>query len=301
MKSTGLFELNAVVSVSTHKSFRKAAVELGMSPSTLSHAISGLEQRLGIRLFHRTTRSVSLSEAGEEFLSHIRPALREISVAMESVNEFRDTPKGTIRINTSESAARMVLEPILLTFLRQYPEMKLDLVTEGRLIDIVSEGFDAGIRLAEAVPQDMIAVPCSPPIRFAVVGSPAYFRNRSLPLTPSDLLSHNCIKNRLPGGSIYRWEFEKRGEQIVIDVTGAVTLDNHVVMHDALLQGAGLGYMNEWMVCKDIEHGRLIRVLEDWTPPFPGLSVYYPSHRHVSAGLRAFLSVVREQKPTELS
>lgn len=294
MKSTGLFELNAVVSVSTHKSFRKAAVELGMSPSTLSHAISGLEQRLGIRLFHRTTRSVSLSEAGEEFLSHIRPALREISLAMESVNEFRDTPKGTLRINTSEPAARMVLKPLLLNFLQQYPEMKLDLVTEGRLIDIVSEGFDAGIRLTEAVPQDMIAVPCSPPLRFAVVGSPTYFRDRSQPLTPSDLLSHNCIKSRLPSGSIYRWEFEKRGEQVVIDVAGTITLDNHIVMHDALLKGAGLGYINEWTVHEDIEQGRLIRVLEDWTPPFPGLSVFYPSHRHASAGLRAFIAFVRE-------
>ncbi|MDB5928988.1 MAG: lysR [Polaromonas sp.] len=294
MKPSGLFELNAVISVSIHRSFRKAAAELGMSPSSLSHAIAELEKRLGVRLFQRTTRSVSLSEAGQEFVMHVQPALRQISMAMESVNRFRDTPTGTLRISTSERAARMVLEPIILKFLQHYPDMKLELVTEGRLVDIVAQGFDAGIRLAEAVPQDMIAVPCSPPLQFAVVGSPAYFQDRSKPVAPADLFTHRCIRSRMPSGAIFRWEFERRGEQIALDVEGALTLDNHNVMRDAALSGLGLAYMTQWLVQADLAQGRLIRVLQDWTPSFPGLCVYYPGHRQVPAGLRAFISLVRE-------
>lgn len=294
MRSAGLPELNAVVAVATHRSFRAAAAELGMSPSALSHAIAALEQRMGVRLFHRTTRSVSLSEAGEQFLARLRPALREISEAMEAVNQFRDTPAGTLRINTSEGAARMILEPVVLAFLKRYPDMQVDLVTEGRLVDIVADGFDAGIRLAEVVPQDMIAVPCSPDLSFAVVASPSYFQGRTRPLAPGDLLSHDCIRSRMPSGTIYRWEFEKRGEEVAIDVTGSLTLDNHNLMVEAALTGAGVVYTNEWAVAAHIEAGSLIRVLEDWTPAYPGLRLYYPGHRHVPAGLRAFIAIVRE-------
>lgn len=294
MLRAGLPELNAVVAVASHRSFRAAAAVLGMSPSALSHAVSTLEQRMGVRLFNRTTRSVSLSEAGEQFLARLRPALREISEAMEAVNQFRDTPAGTLRINTSEGAARMILVPIVLEFLRRYPDMQVDLVTEGRFVDIVAEGFDVGIRSAEAVPQDMIAVPCSPGLSYAVFGSPAYFQGRAPPLTPGDLLSHSCIRSRMPSGTLYHWEFEKRGEEIKIDVPGSLTLDNHNLMIEAALSGAGLAYSSEWAVAGHLAAGRLIRVLEDWTPAYPGICVYYSGHRHVPAGLRAFLGVVRE-------
>lgn len=294
MQRSGLVELNAVVAVSKHRSFRRAAAELGMSPSALSHAIAALEQRMGVRLFNRTTRSVSLSGAGEQFLSRVGPALSEIAAAMEAVNDFRDTPAGILRINTSEGAARMVLTPMVLTFLRRYPEMQVDIVTEGRLVDIVADGFDAGIRAINAVPQDMIAVPCSPPLRFVVVGSPAYFAGRKPPRSPADLSAHACIRSRFPSGAIYKWEFEKRGVGQIVDVRGPLTLDNHNLMIEAALQGAGLIWTNEWSVAADLAAGRLVSVLDDWSPSAPGLCLYYPGHRHVPASLRAFIEVVRE-------
>ncbi|WP_262028053.1 LysR family transcriptional regulator [Microvirga sp. Mcv34] len=294
MPRTGLVELNAVVAVASHRSFRAAATELGMSPSALSHAIAALEQRMGVRLFNRTTRSVSLTEAGEQFLAKVGPALREIAEAIDATNVFRDSPAGTLRLNMSEGAARQLLTPIVLEFMRRYPQMHVDLVTQGRLVDIVAEGFDAGIRLAEAVPQDMIAIPCGPEQRYAVVGSPVYFDSHARPKTPGDLVAHECIRGRLPSGAMLKWEFEKRGEQMVVDVKGALTLDHYELWIEAAREGAGLAYVNEWSVSHEISSGRLIRVLEDWTPPFPGLSLYYPGHRHVPAGLRAFIGIIRE-------
>lgn len=294
MLRAGLLELNAVVAVATHRSFRAAAAELGMSPSALSHAVATLEQRMGVRLFNRTTRSVSLSEAGEHFLARVRPALREIAEAMEAANEFRDTLTGTLRINTSEGAVRLFLMPVVLEFLRRHPDMHLDLVTQDQFVDIVAEGFDAGVRIAGAVPKDMIAVPCSPDVRFAVVGSARYFKGRARPATPGDLVAHNCIRRRWPSGVIYRWEFEKQGEEVVIDVKGSLTLDKDDLMIRAALKGAGLAYVTEGDVAGDLAAGRLIRVLEDWTPPFPGPCLYYSGHRLIPAGLRAFIDVMRE-------
>jgi DNA-binding transcriptional LysR family regulator len=293
-QKTGLFELNAVVAVSVHRSFRRAAAELGMSPSALSHAIAALEQRMGVRLFHRTTRSVALSEAGEHFLARVRPALHEISAAMEAANEHRDTPAGTLRLNASEAAASMLLAPVVLAFMRRYPDMRVDIVTEGRLVDIVAGGFDAGIRAGETVPEDMVAVPCTPPLRFATVGSPAYFATRSRPRTPADLASHVCIRTRFASGALYKWDFEKRGKRVAVDPAGPLTLDNHHLMIEAALQGAGLAWTSAYAVAPHVAAGRLVSVLEDWSPPFPGLYLYYPGHRHVPAGLRAFIGVVRE-------
>jgi DNA-binding transcriptional LysR family regulator len=293
MQKAGLFELNAVVAVATQRSFRGAAAELGMSPSALSHAIAALEQRMGVRLFNRTTRSVSPTEAGEEFLARVRPALREISDAMDAANTHRDSPVGTLRINSSEGAAKRLL-PIAFEFMKRHPGMKLDIVTEGRLVDIVAEGFDAGIRQVDTVPQDMIAVPCSTPIRFVVVGSPDYFATHRRPRVPDDLRAHPCIRTRLPGGALYRWEFERRGEYVAIDPAGPMTLDSHALMVEAALNGVGLVWVSEWGVADHIAAGRLIRVLSDWSPPYPGLCLYYPGHRHVPAGLRAFIDVIRE-------
>jgi DNA-binding transcriptional LysR family regulator len=241
---------------------------------------------------------VSLSEAGEQFLARVRPALGEISAAMEAVNAHRDTPTGTLRINTSEGAAQMVLTPIVVEYLKRYPDMNVDIVTDGKLVDIVADGFDAGIRLAESVPQNMIAVSCSPPLCFAVVGSPAYFATRKKPHAPADLANHICIRTRFPSGAIYKWEFEKRGEEQIIEVHGPLTLDSHHLMVEAALQGVGLIWTSEFAVAPYIAAGSLIRVLEDWTPPYPGLSLYYPGHRHVPAGLRAFIEVIKEFTPT---
>lgn len=294
MADAGLFELNAVVAVAAHRNFRRAATELGLSPSALSHAVAGLERRLGVRLFHRTTRSVSLSAAGEQFLTRIRPALGEIAEAMADVNALRDTPSGILRINASDGGARQVLQPIILEFLRRYPDMQVDLVTEGRLIDIVAEGFDAGIRPMESVPQDMIAVPCVPHQRFAVVGSPVYFKKHPHPRAPADLLSHDCIRYRFSSGRIFRWEFEKRGQELVLDVRGRLTTNAPPLMVQAALAGFGLAYVNDEQLTEHLKTKRLIRVLEDWTPPFPGLSLYYPGHRHVPAGLKALVGVVRD-------
>ncbi|MDE1179426.1 LysR family transcriptional regulator [Paraburkholderia sp.] len=293
MKTSGLSELEAVLAVARHRSFRAASVELGVSTSALSHAVAALEARIGVRLFNRTTRSVSLSEAGEQFVESVSPALSTIRAAIEQAGSFRDTPSGTLRINTSVGAAKQAM-PLFIAFLQRYPEMKLDIVTEGRLIDIVVEGFDAGIRLADTVPQDMIAVPFGERQRFAVVGSPAYFAQHAPPQTPADLTAHRCIRTRMPGGTIYHWEFERHGETIRIDGKGAITLDESGLMLAAARAGLGLTYLTEWSVAADLDAGTLVRVLDDWTPPLDGLCLYYPGRRNVPAGLRALIAMLRE-------
>jgi DNA-binding transcriptional LysR family regulator len=293
MKTSGLGELEAVLAVARHRSFRAAATDLGVSTSALSHAVAALEARIDVRLFNRTTRSVSLSEAGVQFVDTIAPALSTIRVAIEQVGNFRDTLSGKLRINTSAGAAKQAM-PLFIAFLQRYPEMKLDIVTEGRLIDIVVEGFDAGIRLAETVPQDMIAVPFGDRQRFAVVGSPAYFAQHKPPRTPADLNAHDCIRTRMPSGAIYQWEFERHGESVRIDGKGALTLDEPGLMLAAARAGLGLTYLTEWNVAADLEAGTLVRVLEDWTPPLDGLCLYYPGRRHVPAGLRALINMIRE-------
>jgi len=293
MKTSGLGELEAVLAVARHRSFRAAATELGVSTSALSHAVAALEARIGVRLFNRTTRSVSLSEAGAQFVDSVAPALSTIRSAIEQAGSFRDTLAGTLRINTAAGAARQAM-PLFVAFLQRYPEMKLDIVTEGRLIDIVVEGFDAGIRLADTVPQDMIAVPFGDRQRFAVVGSPAYFARHKPPRTPADLNTHCCIRTRMPSGAIYQWEFERHGETVRIDGKGALTLDESSLMLAAARAGLGLTYLTEWTVAADLEAGTLVRVLEDWTPPLDGLCLYYPGRRHVPAGLRALIDMIRE-------
>lgn len=289
-------ELTAVVAVAEHRSFRRAAAALGVSPSALSHAIASLEQRLGVRLFHRTTRSVALSEAGARFVDRVRPALRELADAVETANDFRTTPRGTLRLNAATAAVAHLLEPVILPFLDRYPDMRLDVVAESRLVDIVAGGFDAGIRLAETVPRDMIAVPCSPPLRFRVVGSPAYFAARPPPHSPADLHAHRCIRRRMPSGVLLGWELERAGRPITVDVDGPLTLDDGDLMVEAALRGAGLAWVNEWTVAHLLADGRLVSALDDWSPPFPGLCLYYPAGRHPSAGLRAFVQLVRTSR-----
>ena len=287
-------ELEAVVAVARCRNFRAAAAELNRSRSAVSHAVATLEQRLGIRLFNRTTRSVSLTEAGELFVGSIAPALAEIRGAIGAASSHRTSPGGTLRIKTSDDIAREMMAPIILQYLRRYPEMKVDVITGGPSSDIVVDGFDAGVRRADNVPRDMIAVPLSYEVRLAVVGSLAYLENRRKPRTPHDLLAHRCIRHRLPNGVLNPWKFERQGDAITINVEGPLTVDEPALILDAARAGVGLAYLRESMVASDLAHGRLVRVLDDWMQPVPGVCLFYPSRRNVPAGLRALIGLIRE-------
>ena len=288
-------ELEAVVAVARHGGFRVAARDLDMSSSALSHAVAALEARLGVRLFNRTTRSVALSAEGEQFVAEIAPALTAIRTAMERIDEHRAEPAGTLRLNLPPGAGQMVLSPLISEYMRRYPRVAVDMVTEGAMVDIVGQGFDAGVRLEEFVPPDMIAVPITRPIRSIVVGSPAYFAGRKLPTTPADLAEHRCIRRRTGRGAIYSWEFEKRGEAVAIDVPGQLILDDSDLMLVAALAGEGLAFLSDIAAAKSIEAGRLLPVLEDWSPEYPGLCLYYPSRSNIPARLRAFIDLIRQQ------
>ena len=265
-----------------------------MSTTALSNAIGKLEAGLGVRLFNRTTRSVSLTDAGRVFVEQVGPALQDIHGALDAVRSQQAIPSGTLRINAFAMAAREILSPLVLEFLRRHPQVHIDLVTEGRLVDIVAEGFDLGVRVADLVPSDMIAISLGRPQRYAVVGSPAFFRKRDRPRVPPDLLNHPCIRVRLPNGALYRWQFQKDGQATQIDVDGPITLDEASLVRIAVLEGIGLGFFMEQDVRTDIEAGRLIRVLDDWTPPRAGLCLYYPGRRNPSAAFSAFIGLARE-------
>lgn len=294
MYRPGLNDLDAVIAIARRGSFRSAALELGMSTTALSNAIAKLEASIGVRLFNRTTRSVSLTDAGRLFVEQVSPALQAIHGAMETVRSQQTTPSGTLRINAFATAAREILSPLVLEYLRRYPEVHIDIVTEGRLIDIVAEGFDLGVRMAGLVPTDMISVSLGRPQRYAVVGSPDYFERHAIPRVPPDLLKHRCIRVRLPNGALYRWQFAKGGQAVQIDVGGPITLDEVGVARTAVLDGIGLGFFLEQDVRSDIEAGRLVRILEDWTEPFDGLCLYYPGRRNPSAAFKAFVDLARE-------
>lgn len=289
-----LADLHAVLAVVRRGSFRAAAVDQGMSTTAFSHAIARLEAGLGVRLFNRTTRSVALTDAGRRFVEGMGPALQEIDAAIEAARDQRDTPSGLLRINVAASAAEAVFSPLVVEFLRLYPQMEIDIVTEGRLVDIIAEGFDLGVRAAGLVPRDMIAVPLGRPLRFAVVGSPDYLAAHPSPTSPADLATHRCIRVRLPDGALYRWHFERAGETLEVEVDGPLTLDEGHLTRSAALAGLGLAFLHEHFVLADIEAGRLVRVLEEWTPALPGLCLYYPNRRNASAGLRAFLALARK-------
>ena len=293
MAKPTLADLTALAAIVAHRSFRKAADELGLSPSTLSHLMRALEASMGVRLLHRTTRSVSPTEAGQRLVERLRPVLRDLDGALAEVEAVRSRPGGTLRINASETAARLLLGSVVPAFLARYPDMSLDLVTDGRLIDIVSEGFDAGVRLGEAVPQDMIAVRLGGDTRFVAVAAPAYLSAHPPLQTPDGLKGHACIRVRMPSGKLYRWEFEKHGQALTVDVSGPLTLDHIGLMADAAGPGLGIAYVPEQAVRSRIERGTLATVLDDWCPWTPGLCLYYPGHRHVPSGLRAFIEVLQ--------
>ncbi len=297
MSNSGLVELEAVLAVARHGGFRAAATALGMSRSALSATVAGLEARLGVRLFNRTTRSVATTQAGEEFIARIAPAVADIRGALEAVNEQREKPTGTLRLNTSVGGAQIIFEPILLEYLRRYPGVQLDVVTERRLIDIVIEGFDAGIRLAETVPLDMVALPLNGEQRMVVVASPDYLKMHRKPRVPTELMKHRCVRWRFSSGNIYRWEFSRHGEALTLDVPGPITLDEPLLMLEAVRAGVGIGYLGQFHVAADIASGRLVPLLQEWTPSYPGICLYYPSRRYVPARLRALVDLIHEVGP----
>lgn len=295
MNKPTLAELRAFMAIAEHGSFRRAADLLGITRSSLSHVMRGLEDRLGARLLHRTTRSVSLTETGERLLKRIDPLMSGLDAALEDVAGEQGRLTGELRINGSEGAIRLLLRNIVPEFMTRYPGVTLDLVAEGKLVDIVGQGFDAGIRLGEAVPRDMIAVRLSPDLRFLAVASPDYLAMYPAPETPDDLARHQCLRQRLPSGKRYRWEFQKRAEEVAIDVPGNLTLDNTQLMVEAAEDGLGIAYVPEDYARIALKEGRLIAVLEDWCPPVPGLFLYFSGNRHVPTALRALIEMVREK------
>lgn len=294
MERVSLNDLDAVLAIARRASFRAAAIDLGMSTTALSNAIGKLEANLGVRLFNRTTRSVSLTDAGRLFVEHVAPALGEVQGALEVVRAQREQPSGMLRINAAAFAAREIIGPLVLEFLRRYPQMQVDLVTEGRLVDIVADGFDLGVRVADLVPSDMISLSLGRPQRYAVVASAAYLAARGTPRLPADLQRHSCIRVRLPDGALFRWRFANGNSAQQIEVQGPITLDEASLALTAVMAGVGLGYFMEQDVREDIAAGRLVRVLDDWTPPLPGLCLYYAGRRNPSAGMTAFLALARE-------
>ena len=294
MYRPSIADLDAVAAIAREGTFRGAALALGMSTTALSNAVAKLETTLGVRLFNRTTRSVSLTDAGRTFVEQIGPALQDIHGAMEVARSQQATPSGTLRINAFASGAREILMPLVLEFLRRHPRVHVDLVTEGRLVDIVAEGFDLGLRRADLVPADMIAVRLGLPQRYAVVASPGYFHRHGTPRTPADLARHRCIRVRLPNGALLRWHFEKGGETAQVEVAGPITLDEASLARAAVMEGVGVGLFLEQDVREDIVAGRLTQVLDDWTPPFADLCIYFSGRRNMSAALKAFVGLARE-------
>ena len=293
MTQHSLTELDAVLMVARRGKFRAAAVELGVSTTALSNAVGKLERALGVRLFNRTTRSVSLTEAGQRFVDQVAPAVRDIHEAMEAARSQQATPSGTLRINAFPTAAREIFSSLVLPFQRLHPHVHIDIVTEGRLVDIVAGGFDLGVRSEDLVPVDMIALPLGGARRNVVVGAPSYLEARGTPKIPQDLTAHTCLRVRLPNGGIYRWPFEKDGQSIHVDVEGGLTLDEASLARTAALAAVGLTLAMESDVREDIAAGHLVPVLEDWTPMLPPLSLYYPSRRNPTAAFKAFIDFAR--------
>ncbi|MBY3308045.1 LysR family transcriptional regulator [Rhizobium laguerreae] len=294
MVRPSLNDLAAFAAVASHRSFRRAAEVMGVSRSALSHAIIGLEGKLDVRLFNRTTRSVSLTQAGARLLARLDPVLQDLDQALDTLSEERGTPSGTLRINANKSGARILLAEVVPRFLDLYPDVELDLVSEGRLVDIVEQGFDAGIRLLETVPKDMVAVKFGGDVRFIAVAAPSYLDGKARPHTPDDLYAHCVVRQRLPSGKRYRWEFSKRGAEVAIDVPGNLTLDDNDLLVQAAADGRGIAYVPEYFAQPFLGSGQLVTVLDDWCPPTPGLALYYPRSRHVPSPLRAFIDLLRE-------
>jgi DNA-binding transcriptional LysR family regulator len=297
MPRENLNDLVAFLAVANQRSFTKAAAQLGVSQSALSHTVRGLEERLGLRLLTRTTRSVAPTEAGERLLRAAGPRLEEIDAELAALSELRDKPSGTIRITAHDHAVKAAVWPALEKLLPAYPDIKLEIVIDYGLTDIVAERYDAGIRSGEMVAKDMVAVRIGPDMRSAVVGAPAYFAQRPRPKTPQDLTAHTCINLRLPThGGLYAWEFEKDGRELRVRVEGQLVFNATGPMLDAALAGFGLAYVPEDSVRAHLADGVLIRVLADWCPPFPGYHLYYPSRRQPTPAFALLVNALRYRR-----
>jgi DNA-binding transcriptional LysR family regulator len=287
-------DLPAFLAVARERSFTRAAAQLGVSPSALSHTMRALEERLGVRLLTRTTRSVSTTEAGERLLRRVGPHFDEIAGEIDALGELRDKPAGTIRITTGDHAASSILLPRLSGLLADHPDLVIELSVETGIVDIVAERFDAGVRLGETIAQDMIAVRIGPDMRMAAVGSPSYFAGRKPPQTPRDLARHACINLRFPTlGGLYAWEFEKAGKELSVRVEGQLIVNDIELARQAALDGTGLAYLPEDYAALYLASGELVRVLENWCPPFSGYHLYFPSRRQQSPALAVVIEALR--------
>jgi DNA-binding transcriptional LysR family regulator len=293
-----LNDLAAFLAVARERSFTRAAAQLGVSASALSQTVRGLEETLGVRLLMRTTRSVAPTEAGERLADTIGPHLESIGAELAAIAELRDKPSGTIRITTGDHAAETVLWPALADFLAKYPDIRVDITVDNSLTDIVAGQFDAGIRMGERLAGDMIAVRIGPELRMAAVAAPPYFAERSKPRVPQDLAAHTCINLRMQTlGGVYVWEFEKGAREVNVRVEGQLTVNDISVIRQAALNGLGIAFMPEDLARAHLDSGELIRVLSDWTPPFPGYFLYYPSRRHHSPAFALFVEALRYRAP----
>ncbi|WP_159992661.1 LysR family transcriptional regulator [Roseomonas sp. 18066] len=289
-------DLASLALVARERSFTRAAAKLGVSQSALSQSVRGLEERLGVRLLTRTTRSVAPTEAGQRLLASIAPSFEEIENALGALQELRDKPSGKIRITAGEHAAISVLQPALKRFLPNYPDITIEIIVDYGLTDIVAQGYDAGVRMGEQVAKDMIAVRIGPDLRMAVVGSPAYFAQHPKPMTPQDLAAHNCINVRLPTyGGLFPWDLEKDGREVNVRGEGQLIFNNLGLRLSSALDGLGLAYLPEDQASAAIAEGRLVRVLDDWCPSFPGYHLYYPSRRHASPAFSLLVDVLRHR------
>ena len=296
MQKRDLTDLQAFLVVARERSFTKAAAKLGITQSALSHTVRELEERLGVRLLSRTTRSVAPTQAGERLLGTVGPRLEEIEAELGSLSALRDRPAGTIRITAGEHAAQTVLWPKLSKLLPRYPDIKVELIVDYGLRDIVTERYDAGVRSGEQIAKDMIAVRIGPDLRMAVVGAPPYFAKRPRPKRPQDLTEHACINLRLPTyGNVYAWEFEKNGREMKVHVEGQLTFNNLALRIEAAIAGCGLAYLPEDQVRAHIAQGRLVRVLADWCPPYTGYHLYYPSRRQATPAFAAVVDALRNR------
>jgi DNA-binding transcriptional LysR family regulator len=294
MRRNEFSDLAAFLAVAEERSFTRAAARLGKSQSALSYTVRRLEEQLGLRLLSRTTRSIALTEAGVKLLATLKPAFDDIRDSLASLDDLRDKPAGKIRITAGRGAAENILMPVVRRLLADYPDLDVEISVDQKLTDIVGEGFDAGIRLGEQVEKDMIAVRIGPDSRMAVVGSPAYFERRPKPRTPHDLTSHNCINLRLPTlGGLYAWEFEKKGRPLNVRVQGQFTSNDVLMIIDAAANGVGLACLPEDTVEAALADGLVVRVLEDWCPPFPGYHLYYPSRRQNSPAFAMLVEALR--------
>jgi len=294
MKRDDLYDLAALAVVAEQRSFTRAAAELGISQSALSHAMKALEERLGVRLLSRTTRSVSTTEAGETLLRHLRPALSEIASGVDAASALRGKPSGTLRITATKHAVSSIVMPVLPRFLASHPDIRLEMLVDDTLTDIVANRIDAGIRFGDLVEKDMIAVRIGPDIRMAVVGAPSYLADHPVPRTPRELSGQRCINYRqVRSGGLYAWDFEEKGRPFAVRVEGPLVFNNSDLIREAALAGQGLAYVYENEVVADLKAGRLRRILEKWCPAFPGYYLYHPSRRQTPPALAAFIGALR--------